>query len=253
MEISISAWNGFAKKTFAVGGRESFIVCPADAAPGHPWVWRAEFFGAFDAADRALLERGWHLAYHCVSDMYGCPQAVESMHAFCQVIGKDFGLSPWPVLFGFSRGGLYACNYATAHPEGVAALYLDAPVLDIRSWPGPMGASTTRDDALWQECLRWYGLDAQSAPSFAGNPLDRTEALAQAGIPVLLVVGLADEAVPYAENGAPFARRFREAGGEILVLEKEGCGHHPHSLENPAPIVEWIQAHQAGRHGPLPS
>ena len=34
------------------------------------------------------------------------------------------------VLEGFSRGGLYAFNFAATHPTRVAALYLDAPVLD---------------------------------------------------------------------------------------------------------------------------
>lgn len=243
MEVLETSWEGYLRKNFTVDGRESYIVCPKEPAEGNPWVWRAEFFGAFDAADRALLDRGWHLAYHCVSDMYGCPQAVEMMHAFYQVATEVFGLSRAPVIFGFSRGGLYACNYAAAHPDCVGAVYIDAPVLDIRSWPGAYGRTNLRDKAMWQDCMRLYELTEDTAQTYAGNPVDNAGMLARAGVPVLLVVGLADEAVVYEENGELFARRYREAGGDIHVIEKEGCGHHPHSLQDPKPIVEWIEAH----------
>ena len=83
-----------------------------------------------------MLQEGYFLLYYKVSDMYGCPQAVEYMRHFHTYVTKEFDLYPKPVLFGFSRGGLYAVNYAAAYPQEVDALYLDAPVLDIRSWPG---------------------------------------------------------------------------------------------------------------------
>ncbi|MEG0767249.1 MAG: alpha/beta hydrolase, partial [Clostridia bacterium] len=79
-------WQGYDACRFDVDGRESFLVCPHQAALGNPWVWRAEFFGAFDAADRALLAQGWHLAYHKASDMYGCTQAVAYFSAFQDVV-----------------------------------------------------------------------------------------------------------------------------------------------------------------------
>jgi pimeloyl-ACP methyl ester carboxylesterase len=234
---------------FQVDARDSFVVCPLNAAPGKPWVWRAEFFGAFDFADRALLAEGWHLAYHRVSDLYGCPRAIQWMDAFYRAVTQELSLSRLPVLFGFSRGGLYACNYALAHPNQVLALYLDAPVLDIRSWPGGQGASDAQDPDLWQQCLDAYGLDAQTAQTFRGSPLDNADRLAQASVPILLVAGLADSAVPYAENGAPFRDRFTAAGGDLHVIEKPNCGHHPHSLENPEPIVSWVLG-QWTRHRP---
>lgn len=30
------------------------------------------------------------------------------------------------------------------------------------------------------------------------------------------------------------------AGGEIELIRKRGIGHHPHSLKNPEPIVDFI-------------
>lgn len=248
MPVVTTDWNGYQRMDFTVDGRDSFIVCPREACPGNPWVWRAEFFGAFDGADRALLEQGWHLAYHRVSDMYGCPQAVKWMREFYEAVVGDFRLSKTPVLFGFSRGGLYAFQYACAYPDDVLALYLDAPVLDIRSWPGAKGASISQNAELWRECLQWYGLTEETAATFRENPLDKAAALAKIGkVPILLVAGLTDRSVPYSENGAILKDTYRAAGGELLAIEKPDCDHHPHSLEDPTPIVDWIWEQWSGR------
>lgn len=233
-------WMECEKRQVIAAGREGFVVIPKNPLPGNPWVWRTEFFGAFDYADRALLEKGWHLAYYCVSDMYGCPEAVADMRKFQKVVEDAFGLSPRPVLFGFSRGGLYAVNYAAEYPEKVAALYLDAPVLDIRSWPGGMGAAP-RCEKEWEECKGWYHLDEESAKSFDRNPLDRVPELLAAKIPVILVAGAVDQVVPYAENGEKFRKAYEAGGGVIETIVKPDCDHHPHSLEDPAPIVAFVQ------------
>lgn len=233
----ITDWNGYRKISFTVEGRESFIVCPETAAEGNPWVWRSEFFGAFDYADRALLRQGWHLAYHRVSDMYGCPESIAMMRAFYEEVCASFALSACPVLFGFSRGGLYAVNYAAQYPRSVGALYLDAPVLDIRSWPCGVGGNA--DCA--EECLRWYNLTSETLADFRGNPLEQAERIAAERIPVMIVAGGADTVVPWEENGKIFAERMRAAGGRVAVILKPDCGHHPHSLEDPAPIVQFLQ------------
>ena len=208
----------------------------------------------FQAVDRALLAKGWHIGYHRVSNMYGCQASVELLRAYQDYVEREFQLNLRPVLFGFSRGGLYAVNYATAYPFRVGGLYLDAPVLDVRSWPGGFGGGVG-DPGCWEECKRWYGLTDATAPGFAQNPLDQAERLAHTGLPIISVVGLADDVVPYAENMQLFIPRYRTAGGRIEVIEKPGCGHHPHSLENPAPVVElnaivWIRSvrYEKGRH-----
>lgn len=241
MDIRESDWNGYRRLDFAVGGRESLLICPKTPDTAGRWVWRAEFFGAFDTADQALLARGWAIAYHRVSNMYGCSQSVVYMREFREVLRDVFGMTGRAALFGFSRGGLYAFRYAVTWPEDVMALYLDAPVLDIRSWPGGKGAGIG-DPACWEECKRWYCLDEHSAWFFRDNPLDRIDELVRTGIPVLLVAGEADDVVPYAENGAVMAAKMAAAGGRIHVTLKPGVGHHPHSLEDPAPITAFMEA-----------
>lgn len=235
------SFEGYKQINFDVNGRSCIIVCPKEAKDGNLWVWKTEFFEAFNYAERKLLEDGFFLAYHCVSDMYGCPQSVTMMKEFYDVAVNEYGLNAKPALFGFSRGGLYASNFALTYPDCVGMLYLDAPVLDIRSWPGGKG-SGCGEESCWEECKACYGLDEESAKSFDKNPLDRTEELAKTGIPVLITCGAVDKVVPYAENGKPFYERFKKAGGKISRIVKPYCDHHPHSLFEPTPICEYVKA-----------
>ena len=93
-----------------------------------------------------------------MSDMYGCDKAVELMKQFHDYVVEKYGLNPKPSIFGFSRGGLYSVNYAVKYPNDLSSVYLDAPVLDIRSWPG--GHEGAKHE--WEECKAIYGLDDES-------------------------------------------------------------------------------------------
>lgn len=234
-----ASWNGYERIEFVFENRDALLVRPKKAAEGNPWIWRTEFFGHEPQADLALLSAGWHVAYLKVSDMYGAPPAIEAMAKFHDHLIKVFGLANRAVLEGFSRGGLYAVNYAAAHPDRTAALYLDAPVLDIRSWPGGKGKGPGNAQC-WQQCLTIYGLTEEAARDFRANPVDHAAGLAKAGIPVISVCGDADEAVPLDENTKVFEERYRAAGGKIEVILKPGVKHHPHSLKDPKPIVDFI-------------
>lgn len=230
-------WKNHKQINFTCEERESYIVCPRQPAPGNPWVWRCEFFGAFDTVDMALLEQGYHLAYHCVSDMYGCPESIAMMHTFHEEVCTAFGLAKKPILFGFSRGGLYAVNYAAEYPDWVSALYLDAPVLDIRTWPCKTGGERCR-----RECMECYHLTEETLETFSDNPLDKADRIAAAGIPVIIVAGGSDVDVVYKENGALFEEKMLASGGVIQTIVKPDCGHHPHSLEDPTPVVDFLNA-----------
>ncbi len=234
-------WESYEKVLIELNGHTGFVVLPKAWRDGKKWIWRAEFFGAFDYVDRALLKDGYALAYYQVSDMYGCPEAVRLMKGFHDFLVREMGLCEKTVLFGFSRGALYSVNYAAAYPEDVACLYLDAPVLDIKSWPGGMGKAERREEC-WRECLAWYRLTEETVAEFRGNPMEHAEDLAKAGIPVLIVAGDADRGVPIEENTLPFLSKMEQAGGEIRVILKPGVDHHPHSLSKPKPIVEYIEA-----------
>ena len=38
--------------------------------------------------------------------------------------------------------------------------------------------------------------------------------------------------------------RYEALGGHVELIVKKGVGHHPHSLADPAPIVEYILKHR---------
>lgn len=234
-EVRKSTWNGYERLEFIVSGRACQLVVPRTPAPGRPWIWRTEFVDTEPQADLALLARGWHVGYMDVKAMYGAPKAIALMGYFYARVVAFYELSPRVVLEGFSRGGLFAFNFAVAHPKHVAALYLDAPVLDIRSWPGRI-----RGSKEWTECLAAYNLTEETVATYKGGPLDHIEAVAKAGIPIIAVCGDADATVPLAENTAILEKRYRELGGNIQVILKPGGDHHPHSLKDPAPIVDFL-------------
>ena len=235
-------WNGFEQLKFKVDSRDCLLVVPKQAAANRPWIWRTEFFGHEPQADLALLDKGFHVAYMDVQNMYGAPAALNHMDKFYDHLTQEFELSPKVTLEGFSRGGLFALNWAARHPLRVACLYLDAPVCDFKSWPAGWGTAAG-SAADWEQCKRIYELDDQQARSYALNPVDNLAPLANAKIPILSVCGDADDVVPVAENSLLVERRYKELGGPIQVILKPGVNHHPHSLKDPTPIVDFVVQH----------
>lgn len=237
--VAVSNWHGFPSLHFKVAGRNATLVLPKTPAENRPWIWRQEFFGNEPQADIALLKEGFHVAYVDVQNMYGAPAAMDIMDRFYETLVRDYRLSPKTVLEGFSRGGLFSFNWAALHPGRVAAIYADAPVCDVASWPGGRGKGTGSPED-WLRLLDVYGATEQEALSGKLSPVNRLAPLANARIPVLAVVGDADGVVPLEENMAVVERKYRAMGGSIRVIHKPGAGHHPHSLPDPAPIVEFI-------------
>ncbi|MEI8037152.1 MAG: GDSL-type esterase/lipase family protein [Verrucomicrobiota bacterium] len=237
-----SQWQGYQRLDFLVADRPCLLVIPKTPAPGNPWIWRTEFFGAFPAADEALLGKGYHVAYMNVENMYGAPVAMALMNQYYAHLTTTCQLSRKVVVEGFSRGGLFAFNWAALNPAKVACLYVDAPVCDFKSWPGGKGKGKG-SPANWEGCLKVYGLTEEQALAYQLNPVDNLKPLAAAKIPVIAVCGDADDVVPIAENIQVVEKRYRELGGEIKVIVKPGVGHHPHSLADPQPIVDFILAH----------
>lgn len=236
-------YHGGTQCNYDYNGRLLIIVQPEKRrAEVCPWVWRAEFFDAFPAVDIALLEKGYVIVYYCLSDMYGCPQAVLEMKRAHDFVVKEFSLCEKADIFGFSRGGLYACNYAIKYPDDVSSLYLDAPVMDIRSWPLCLLPSTEKKKAEFtleaRQCLECYGLTEKTAQDFSNGPLAHLEELSR--FRVLMVAGLADTTVPYEDNGKRLADFMHHRGGDILTLLKPGGGHWPHSVDDPDRACRFI-------------
>ncbi len=235
-------WHGYDYLEFTFDGVSAKIAFPLNPAKERPWIWRTQFWDHQPQTDLALLARGFFVVYVDLVDLYGSPVAVSRANRFYDFLVRNFALNPKVTLEGFSRGGLDALNWAIANPTKVACLYLDAPVCDIKSWPGGLGQGQgSRED--WRKCLRIYGLDSSSVLTFQGTTVHQAGILAKAQIPILSVCGDADDIVPLVENTYALANKMREAGGDIQIIIKKGVGHHPHSLADPQPIVDFILTH----------
>src|SRR5689334_10145327 len=112
-----SEWSGFERLDFEVEERAATIVVPKRAAPGRPWLWRGEFFGAFAEVDRALLAEGWHVAYLQCKNTFGSPDTLRRWEGFYRRLTREHRLARRPVLLGMSRGGLYVYRWAAEHPD----------------------------------------------------------------------------------------------------------------------------------------
>ena len=238
-EAQESDYHGFKCLNFKFEGRDAKIVFPQKAEAGRHWIWRARFWGHEPQTEVALLGKGFHVVYVDAADLCGNQDAVLLWNHFYDFLIKEYQLNAKTVLEGFSRGGLYIYNWGSENTDKVACIYADAPVCDLNSWPGGKGkgAGSPSD---WKQHLKAYGLTEETARNFKGMPIYNARKLAEAHVPVLHVCGAADQVVPIEENTYLLEKTYKEAGGSIQIIVKEGIGHHPHSLKDPSPIVRFI-------------
>jgi pimeloyl-ACP methyl ester carboxylesterase len=175
-----------------------------------------------------------------VGNSFGAPKAIDKLGAFHKML-VERGFHSQAVLIGISRGGLYAHRYAATNPDRVSVIYDDAAVLDYQSWPGGKGKGKG-SPGDWQELRKWYGFDTdQQAADYPHTPLRTLGLLAKHKIAILSVVGDSDDVVPVEENTAVAEKLYKELGGVFEVIHKPGVGHHPHGLDDPTPVVEFIE------------
>jgi pimeloyl-ACP methyl ester carboxylesterase len=239
----VSSFYGYRQLEFKMDdGHQCTVVRPYVTAAGRPYAWRGEFFGHEPQTDLALLQHGFHVVYVGAQDLYGAPPAMKIWKKFHDLLA-DAGLNGKITFIAMSRGGLYCYHWAALHPNTVAVIYGDAPVCDIKSWPGGKRNGETKNE--WAGLMKAYGFKSEAkALAYKKNPMDILAPLVKAGIPILHVVGQADTVAPVQDNTDVVEKRYKELGGTIEVIRKPGVGHHPHSLPNPEPIVNFILSHQ---------
>jgi lysophospholipase L1-like esterase len=124
--------------------------------------------------------------------------------AWYAYLTEKHGLSSKPAFIGMSRGGEYAYTWATAHPDKVSCIYADNP-------------GGNRDVLL------------------------KLGDLAANDMPLLHVCGGLD---PWLDGQTRVAeKRYKDLGGQITVIVKEGEGHYPTSPKTVQPIVDSIVGH----------
>ncbi len=222
---------------FEFDGLEAKVVKP-NIKPTGKWALKTEYFGAFPDVELRLLEKGWHIAYNQNHNRWAEDNDLERKTKFIDYVSEKFNLENRCAIVGMSCGGLYGVKLAARCPEKISVLYLDAPVLNLLSQPAALGVA---EECLFEEYYNCTGRSISELLSYRDNPIDKMDILVKHNIPVVMVAGDSDITVPYCENGAVLEKYYKDNDGIIEVYIKEGCGHHPHSLEDNSVIVDFIE------------
>ena len=235
---TMELWNGFETVKETVAGRETVIVFPKKGTENGKWALKTEYFDAFPNVQLQLLELGYHIAYIKNITRWHVPEDTEARAALAKHMNEKYNVSKKCVIIGMSCGGMQGIYFAAKYPEYVSCMYLDAPVVNLLSCPAGLGngISDMLDEFINDKKMSFIEL-----LSYRNHPLDSIPKLLKSDIPVILVCGDSDTVVPYEENGKLLKDAYEKSGKVIKTIIKKGCDHHPHSLEDNTPIIEFIQ------------
>ncbi len=229
--VSQDEWYGFKRTKFKFNGFVAWVVEPSvKPLAGRPWTWTMQWAESFVKRTGVpdALAKGYH---HATIDLFSTrmnDEGVKAAYAFQKYLVEKLSFAPKVNLIGMSWGGFFSVRYASAHPENVHRIYLDAPLLSFEGFSPPQAPS---------EAARKMGPWANSIPA-GGNwaedprmPVNLFGRIAAAKIPILLLYGGQDQTVDPGKNSIPFAERIKKAGGVINVETRWAYGHHPHGVE----------------------
>ncbi|MBI5008249.1 MAG: SGNH/GDSL hydrolase family protein, partial [Bacteroidia bacterium] len=241
-----SVWKGFDRYDFEFNGRECRIVCPDKPAEGKPWIWNARFPDWHTEIDSLLLTQGFHVTYINTDEFNGSAEGVKIWDDYFRYLTGTFGFENRAALEGISRGGLYVYNFAKKYPWRVSCIYAEAPVCDIKSWPGGfgIGPGSTAD---WQLVMKAYNFrSVDEAMAFSDNPVDNLEKLAAAKVPLLHMIGLNDSIVPPDENSFILIDRYIRLGGPATIIPctkgKQNLNGHHFDIETPSLVADFVKS-----------
>ena len=132
------------------------------------------------------------------------PDPGKQWDAWYTFLTEKHGFSKKPAFIGMSMGGVHEYQWATANPDKASAIYADNP-------------------AIRQE------------------DISKMVELAKMDVPLLNVCGSLDFVLG---NTKVIENVYHQAGGRITIMIKEGTAHHPHSLQDPKVIADFIEQAQ---------
>jgi len=196
--------------SFELAGIEGAItvIAPKKEATGKPWVFRADLVDRDAVVDLALLAKGFHIVTGPVPYNADGP-SLQHWNAVYKHL-TDHGFAKKPVMEGIGGAAGEAYAWAIANPDKISCIYAENPVL-------------------------------RSTMSKT-QPIDNLAALGKAGVPILHVCGSLDPRLK--DNTRVVENRYKELGGQITVIIKEGEGHYPLGPKDPKPVVDFIISQQ---------
>lgn len=234
-------WNGFEITETEFEGKKAIIILPEIKKENPSLVLKTEYFNAFPETEIKLLEEGFYLAYIENNNRWGTDEDIDRKARFISFVTQKYSLKEKCVPVGMSCGGIFAIKLGAKYPEKIACLYLDAPVVNYMSCPCGFGKGNSLRETN-DEILEALKLDSMARLlAYRDMPLDNLHKLAKNNIPAVIVAGDSDMTVPYDENGIFVEEIYKKNDIPCEVYIKKGCDHHPHGLENPEKIVEFIK------------
>ncbi len=233
-------WNGFTKLEFLFEDHEACLVYPPEENKTPHWALKTEYFSAFNDTAILLLNKGYHFAYIQNDHRWGGREDLARKKRFGEYLQKEFHLLEKCVPIGLSCGGLIAIKLAGIYPEMVSVLYIDAPVVDLLSMLSLGRHHEQHEELFRDEILQTFQTTVSQMLSYRDHPLDWLPSVIAHKIPTVLVYGGKDTVVFPDENAEVVKRAFRGTDVPFLCICKPTCDHHPHGLEDPTPVVDFI-------------
>ncbi len=198
----------YERYSFELNGVEgaTTVIIPKTAAPGKPWVFRAEFVRRDAAVDLALLAKGFHIVTGPVSYNTDGPVLAHWNAVYQHLTGHGFSKKPVMEGAGRSAGDAYA--WAIQNPDKVSCIYGENPVLISSMSKAPL--------------------------------LESLEPLAKAAVPLLHVCGGLDPA--FKSQTGVVEQRYKALGGAMTVVVREDGGHYPLAPQDPRWVADFIAA-----------
>ena len=193
VEEKISDYFGYECRDFVLDGYECKLVLPKKPDPLGRWIIKTEYFEHFPAFQLEMLSRGYHLAFVNNKTRWMVPEDVDAKNRLAEYLVSEYGLNEKCVPVGISCGGLHAVYFAAKYPERIAALYLDAPVMNLLSCPAGIGEATA---SMLDEFVNATGITLGDLINYRNHPIDHKYELTRAKIPVVMVYGDSDKIVP---------------------------------------------------------
>ena len=241
MDIRESSWHGYRRLDFEFEGYPATLVLPNEPHPARRLAMKMEYFDAFPATEIAMLGAGYHLAYLKNRSRWGTDDDCDRRRRFIDFLADEFGVARRIVTVGMSCGGFHSVSFASRYPDYISFLYLDAPLLSFFS-VAPHRRAHEVLDVRWPEVERAWGFRTYAeAYAYPDQPIHRLATLTAHRLPVGLVYGGADEVVPCFENAEILIGYYRAAEAPLRIWCRPAFGHHPHGLEDPRPLLEFIE------------
>ena len=233
-----SDWHGFEMLEFELDGRIAKLICPKEPRQDKKWLLKTEYLNAFPSFEIEMLSRGYYVAHIKNITRWCLPEDTDAKAMLCEFLSWEFGLCDKCMTVGLSCGGMQSVYFAEKYPQYVAAMYLDAPVLNLLSCPCGLGVA---EENFYDEYVKATGKTVSDLLNYREHPIDKVNKIISDGIPAILICGDSDKTVPYVENGKYLSQKYRKSDVPFVEILKKGCDHHPHGLDDLTPLIEFTK------------